>query len=948
MTAAVSSKTDLTYEITYNPKFIPRRSPKVNVKTVVIEGEKKYFMKNHENGNLYNLGEFGNDIWALIDGKRTVKEIGERLAGMYKNYRPHLLTESLLYYAEEGVLKAELPPVKRKRVHVASAFMVRLNLIWDSTKFIQSIHRLAKPFLRKSLLWPTLIFTAIMGLLFSGSFISIFTHKENFEIIGSSVVGFFFYYFVVLGPAIAIHEIAHGLALVHYGGAPREMGTGLYFFGPMFFIDVTDGWTLSRYQRIMVYAAGPISEILIGSIIMVAQYLWQFPAPISHILTMATFYCVYGLLIDLSPLLETDGYNILCDSLKIPDLRQKSFNYLKTMVKKPFTKATEKKSEAVTTKTKTIFLIYASVAAVWAVYLVYRSLIIVTYMGQDTAASVLDVSSAALSDSPVTIVAVVLSIASVLYFGMVMSGYALMIFTALKRAFKRTLQLEEVHDRDLSVFLCLPKRAPQSLFTSLRQKTVKVAKDFAHNFSIRQTGSMCIAVLRMSGTKLAFVQIKQHFQNIEKKFDALYESFLKRHKRVILESVGTYDTEKASLAFLLSEMGSQAAKAGIPEAKAIVCQAIAKQAKTTLYLLRSVYGRVWTVELPPNLLHEIGETLIPTLLVEDLSITDLYDEVEDFKKRTIYGLDSLAKLAIENQRDLQTALLQPEKYQVISSFEPVKSRLIFVGRTEQIERVLGSLGSLFVCHVWSGYLDNLLSEVNLSLFALNRAPLPTAASIRSMKDGELIVLQKNLSLLIAHERSVKETVKDLKSQCKCANLELEELEEHVKPTGDFKIGLLNTTLQINAENLAHLPSQFENFITLTQGIYTRIKRIRKTVEKELDKRKPVIAKKKRRRLIVLPFFLALSAILAFVGFEMFTGYMTMLFLSSAMLLQFFYWIAFLLFSRSLNTVGKYPSFAFRQVHFFTLAFTEPLYKFMAANVLTPMEATSSRSQSKTN
>lgn len=57
LTAATPSKTDLIHEITYSPRFIPRRSPKVNIKLVTIEGKTRYFMKNHENGSLYDLSE---------------------------------------------------------------------------------------------------------------------------------------------------------------------------------------------------------------------------------------------------------------------------------------------------------------------------------------------------------------------------------------------------------------------------------------------------------------------------------------------------------------------------------------------------------------------------------------------------------------------------------------------------------------------------------------------------------------------------------------------------------------------------------------------------------------------------------------------------------------------------------------------------------------------------
>jgi hypothetical protein len=455
---------------------------------------------------------------------------------------------------------------------------------------------------------------------------------------------------------------------------------------------------------------------------------------------------------------------------------------------------------------------------------------------------------------------------------------------------------------------------------------------------------MCIAVLRMSRTKIALVQIKEHFQNIEKKFDMVYESFLKRCKNEILGSVGACGVSGADLTSMLSQMGKQAGRAGISEAKSVCSQIIDRQTRTALYLLHSVYGKVWTVELPPNLLRKIGENLLPTLLVEDLSVTDLYDEAEDFKKRNIYGLDSLAKLAEENQRDLQEALLYPEKYQVISSFEPIRSRLIFVGRTEEIEGMLDSLGSLFVCHVWSGYMDDLLSEVNLSLFALSKCPLPSARSIRLMKDGELVVVERNLSALVGYEKLARESSENLKSDCEFANAATEELAERLKPTERFKVASFNSILRINAENLKQLPTQCTNFEILSRQTYARVKRIKKRIEKEITERSQKTAKKKRRGLFPLPFFMALSLVLAYSGFRVFTDYLSISMLLGAVLLQVVCWAFYFLFRRSFNNVGKYPSLAFRQVHFFAFAFTQSLYKSRSLNILTPTELTTSRSQ----
>jgi hypothetical protein len=140
------------------------------------------------------------------------------------------------------------------------------------------------------------------------------------------------------------------------------------------------------------------------------------------------------------------------------------------------------------------------------------------------------------------------------------------------------------------------------------------------------------------------------------------------------------------------------------------------------------------------------------------------------------------------------------------------------------------------------------------------------------------------------------------------------------------------------ENLNHLPSQLDNFNLLSREAYSRIKKVRKIVEKEREKRKPFVAKKKRRSLLISPVFVILSLILAYVGIQVFSDYLSILFILSAVLVQLLYWTGQLLHLRSFDSVGRFPSFAFRQAHFFTFAFTESLYKFMSANVLAPVES----------
>mgnify|MGYP001076496897 CR=1 FL=1 len=67
MAETIPSKTDLMYEILYNPKFVLLPSPKVNVKTTVADGKPSYLMKNHATGTYYDLDTLTNLIRKLTD-----------------------------------------------------------------------------------------------------------------------------------------------------------------------------------------------------------------------------------------------------------------------------------------------------------------------------------------------------------------------------------------------------------------------------------------------------------------------------------------------------------------------------------------------------------------------------------------------------------------------------------------------------------------------------------------------------------------------------------------------------------------------------------------------------------------------------------------------------------------------------------------------------------------
>jgi hypothetical protein len=937
MTTPTPSRTDLMYEIIYNAKFVPLQSPVVNVKTTVVDGKSSYLMKNHATGLYYDLDELTNQIWNLANGKRTVPQIVNELQHQEPTVKERTILETLLFFAENNLLKSNLEQAPKKRFKVVSPFEIDFALIKHSNDFLQSLNKKVHAIFNRFLLWVVTAFIIVNASLFASEFISIWGKKANFEILGSSVLGFFFYGFATLAPIIAIHEIAHGLTLVHYGGKPGEMGTGLFYFSPMFYVDTTDAWGLSRGQRIMVFLAGNISTLLIGSALVAVHLVVAIPQPASLILTMMAFYCFLTSLYNFAPPFETDGYYVLTDVLRMPNLRQDSYSYLGSIFKRALGREAKGKTPKLTKQKKQILIGYAVMSVAWIVYVVFQSSLFLVYMSEDVIIALSKIFNAILSSQALSASVVVIAIASTIYFGTQVVGYGLVFSAAVKKANAKPLRVEAIHDRDLAVFTYLPPHVPESLSIKLKAKMEKIAKKLTSNFEMKQIGRSWITILRMGGTKLALAQIREHLGRIEGEFSSAYQNLILSNRHVLQDCAGIYAPNKSRLTDMFNQIAAESVEAGNSGARSVARAYLEKQNETLLYLLCSAFGAIWTIEVQPRDEYNMEKELAPTLLLEDLALTDLYSDVENFKKRIIYGFDSLARLATEADTGLRECVDRPEKYQLISVFEPIRSRIIFVGRTEQIERHIHALASLFIAQTWSGYLDDLLNMACFALSTVNRSLLPSGKEIGEMSTGELAVLSKDLRAFTENQKLVDKCMEDSETHVTMNNQSLQRLKTTLNPSRTYKIGLLDALFHVNDENMKNLPIRIREFRRQWKTICTRIQAVREHVEKEYAERKLAIAKKKHKILRVYPLIVALSIALLIPSTQpLFANWRTT-FLSIILISQGLYCFAAYRILKSFRKVTRYPSRAFNTSQIFILALTEAIHGYVTTeDILTPL------------
>jgi multidrug resistance efflux pump len=168
---------------------------------------------------------------------------------------------------------------------------------------------------------------------------------------------------------IIIHEFSHGLTCKHFGGSVHDLGFLLLYFQPTFYCNISDAWLFpERSKRLWVTLAGAYSELVIWAM---ATLVWRVTEPGTGLSFMAlVVMATSGIrsLFNLNPLIKLDGYYLLSDGLRIPNLRKKAFAYLGHRIRGLLGIGTAGTLET-TARERRIFLTYSLLAGTYSCWL---------------------------------------------------------------------------------------------------------------------------------------------------------------------------------------------------------------------------------------------------------------------------------------------------------------------------------------------------------------------------------------------------------------------------------------------------------------------------------------------------------------------------------------------------------------------------------------------------
>jgi putative peptide zinc metalloprotease protein len=316
----------------------PRLLPHARIFRQHYRGQLWYLIQDQTTGRHHRLSPSAHTFVTLMDGRRTVQELWNEVCTgrpedlptqndivelLSQLHAQDLLSSSVTADAAEVFERFRKQRRSRWKQRLGNPMSLRLPLI-DPDKYLQRWSRYTTwLFSWKGVaLWLAVVLPALAIVVQRWSELT--TNMSDRILSGDNLllIGLLFV------PVKILHELGHGIATRHWGGAVPEMGVMFLVFAPVPYVDSSSSAAFrSKYQRALVGAAGMIVETFLAGI---AAFIWAFAEPGLLRAVAYNVMLIAGastLLVNGNPLLRFDGYYILSDLIEIPNLAQRGQKY---------------------------------------------------------------------------------------------------------------------------------------------------------------------------------------------------------------------------------------------------------------------------------------------------------------------------------------------------------------------------------------------------------------------------------------------------------------------------------------------------------------------------------------------------------------------------------------------------------------------------------------------
>ncbi len=167
-----------------------------------------------------------------------------------------------------------------------------------------------------------LVVCAVVGLIMVGrqfdQFLTTFQHFFNVQ--GLAAYGLTLFVIKLL------HELGHAWVAKAKGCRVPVMGVALLVGWPVLYTDTSDAWRVTRRKdRLAIGAAGVAVELGVAAVALLAWSLTPEGVWRSIFFLLATTTWLLSVLVNFNPLMRFDGYYLISDTLRVPNLESRSF-----------------------------------------------------------------------------------------------------------------------------------------------------------------------------------------------------------------------------------------------------------------------------------------------------------------------------------------------------------------------------------------------------------------------------------------------------------------------------------------------------------------------------------------------------------------------------------------------------------------------------------------------
>jgi len=351
-----------------------------------IEERDTVVLKDPVSGKYFYLTLYEYRLLKTLDGNLGLEEVIDCLSAAGYYYSLQEATAIVGKAAQMGLvlgtkfgtaqfqehMKNQIETAKKTR-RLSSIYFAFIPLVNPDT-FLEKTLWIAKLFANKftmgltALALPGALYCIISGIHQIETEYLFFFNLENL-----------IYLWITLAFTKLVHEFAHAYVAKSFGLHVPEMGVAFLIFFPCLFCNTTDAWQLAdRKQRIAISAAGILVE---GAVAIASAYVWYFTSP--GILNSLAFYLmavsfISTVLFNGNPLMRFDGYFILMDWLRLPNLSTRALAYVKYLFMNRVLGNSLVPNSATTRREVFIFTVYGISAFLYRVFL-YTSIVLGVY-----------------------------------------------------------------------------------------------------------------------------------------------------------------------------------------------------------------------------------------------------------------------------------------------------------------------------------------------------------------------------------------------------------------------------------------------------------------------------------------------------------------------------------------------------------------------------------------